>query len=98
MRQGVKSLRKHQDFSKTARFLFLQPPSAEILEQRLRGRSDTSEEDMQGRLEQAKKEIEYSKTPGIHDKIIVNADKERAWAEVEDWVFEEVDGKKPRDS
>ena len=53
---------------------------------------------MQGRLKQAKIEIEYSKTPGVHDKIVVNDDKERAWAEVEDWVFEEVDGKKPRES
>ena len=92
--EGVKSLRAHETFSKTARFLFLQPPSTEVLAQRLRGRGDTSEEDMKGRLEQAAKEIEFAKT-GVHDKVVVNDDLERCWQECEDWVFEEVEGKKP---
>lgn len=64
-----------------ARFLFLQPPSVEILEQRLRGRGTDSEEAIQERLKQAEKEIAYSKTPGVHDQIIVNDDLEKAWQE-----------------
>jgi len=64
-----------------ARFLFLQPPSVEVLEKRLRGRGTDKEEDILVRLKQAEKEIEFSKTPGVHEKIIVNDDLEKAWQE-----------------
>ncbi|KAK3073714.1 guanylate kinase [Teratosphaeriaceae sp. CCFEE 6253] len=76
--EGVKQVKK-TDLN--ARFLFLQPPSVEVLEQRLRGRGTDKEEAIQERLTQAKKEIEYAKTPGAHDKIIVNDDLEKAWQE-----------------
>lgn len=76
--EGVKQVKK-TDLN--ARFLFLQPPSVEILEQRLRGRGTDSEEAIQERLKQAEKEIAYSKTPGVHDQIIVNDDLEKAWQE-----------------
>ncbi|QIW98130.1 hypothetical protein AMS68_003648 [Peltaster fructicola] len=76
--EGVKQVKK-TDLK--PRFLFLQPPSVEILEQRLRGRGTDKEEAIKERLAQASKEIEYSKTPGVHDKIIVNDDLERAWKE-----------------
>lgn len=76
--QGVKQVKK-TDLN--ARFLFVQPPSVEILEARLRGRGTDAEADIQARLQQAIKEIEYSQTPGAHDHIIVNDDLERAWAE-----------------
>ncbi|KAF2720805.1 guanylate kinase [Polychaeton citri CBS 116435] len=76
--EGVKQVKK-TDLK--PRFLFLQPPSVEILEQRLRGRGTDKEEAILERLRQADKEIEYSKTPGVHDKIIVNDDLEKAWVE-----------------
>ena len=41
--------------------IFIAPPSMEELEKRLRGRGDTSEEQMQIRLERAKWEMEQSK-------------------------------------
>lgn len=63
-----------------ARFLFLQPPSVEILEKRLRGRGTDKEEDILLRLKQAEVEIEFAKT-GVHDKIVVNDDLEKAWSE-----------------
>lgn len=53
----------------------------EVLEQRLRGRATDKEEAIQERLKQAEKEIEFAKTPGVHDRIIVNDDLERAWEE-----------------
>ena len=68
-----------------ARFLFVQPPSVEILEKRLRGRATDKEEAILERLKQAEKEIEYSKTPGAHDQIIVNDDLEKAWTEFKDF-------------
>jgi guanylate kinase len=78
IQQGVKQVKK-TDLN--ARYLFLQPPSIEILEQRLRGRATDKEEAIQQRLAQARNELEYSKTPGVHDKIIVNDDLEKAWKE-----------------
>lgn len=65
-----------------ARYLFLQPPSVEILEKRLRGRGTDKEEDILARLKQAENEIEFAKT-GVHDQIIINDDLEKAWSEFE---------------
>ena len=64
-----------------ARFLFLQPPSIEVLEERLRGRGTDKEEAINERLAQARNELEYAKEPGVHDRIIVNDDLEKAWLE-----------------
>lgn len=64
-----------------ARFVFLQPPSVEILEQRLRGRATDKEEAILERLQQAEKEMEYAKTPGVHDRVIINDDLDTAWEE-----------------
>ncbi|KAK4610661.1 Guanylate kinase [Fulvia fulva] len=78
--EGVKQVKK-KDLN--ARFVFLQPPSVEILEKRLRGRGTDKEEAILERLKQAEKEIEFSKTPGVHDQIIINDDLEKAWQEFE---------------
>ena len=69
--QGVKQIRQS---SKAARYVFIAPPSEQELEKRLRGRGTENEYNVQKRLNQAKKELEYSKTPGVHDLIIVNDD------------------------
>lgn len=42
---------------------------------------------MQKRLEQAKLELEFAKTPGVHDIIIVNDDLDKAYKELEDFVY-----------
>ena len=67
------------------RFLFLQPPSLEILEQRLRGRATDKEEAIQQRLAQAKNEMEFAQTPGVHDQVIINDNLEKAWTEFHDF-------------
>ncbi|KAM4059149.1 guanylate kinase domain-containing protein [Hirsutella rhossiliensis] len=82
--EGVKQI-KQSDLS--ARYVFIAPPSPEILESRLRGRGTEKEESIQRRLDQARNELEYSKTPGVHDKIIVNDDLEAAYKELEDFVY-----------
>ena len=84
--QGVKQVKK-TDLN--ARFLFLQPPSVEVLEQRLRGRGTDKEEDILQRLEQANNEIEYAKQPEVHDRIIVNDDLEKAWEEFREFCVPE---------
>ena len=86
--QGVKQVKK-TDLG--ARFLFLSPPSLETLEERLRGRGTDDEESVKKRLEQADKEMAFAKEEGVHDKIVVNDDLDRAYREVEEWV---VDGGK----
>lgn len=68
-----------------ARFLFVQPPNMEILEKRLRGRGTDKEDAILARLAQAKNELEFAKQPGVHDKIIVNDDLEKAWTEFEEF-------------
>ncbi|KAL9102604.1 MAG: hypothetical protein Q9163_002284, partial [Psora crenata] len=70
-----------------ARFLFLSPPSLEILEQRLRGRGTDDEESIRKRLDQAKVEMDFAMEGNIHEKIIVNDDLEKAYKEVEEWIF-----------
>ena len=74
-----------------ARYLFLAPPSLEVLEKRLRGRGTESESNLTKRLEQAKNEIEYSKLPNSHDKIVVNDDLDKAYEELRAWIVD--DGK-----
>ncbi|KAJ5359887.1 hypothetical protein N7517_009078 [Penicillium concentricum] len=86
--EGVKQV-KRTDLN--ARFLFLAPPSLEVLEQRLRGRGTETEESLEKRLSQARNELEYAKQPAAHDKIVVNDDLEKAYIELRDWV---VDGGK----
>ena len=71
-----------------ARYIFIAPPTEETLEQRLRGRGTETEESIQKRLRQAKNELEFSKTPGAHDVIIVNDDLEAAYKELEDFVYQ----------
>jgi guanylate kinase len=85
-KQGVKQIKQSHI---AARFVFISPPSMEILEQRLRGRGTEKEESIQKRLTQAKNELEYAQTPGAHDIIIVNDDLEKAYQELEAFIFKE---------
>ncbi|CAK7271380.1 guanylate kinase [Sporothrix epigloea] len=87
---GVKQIQEQRarGSSLDARYVFIAPPSVEILEKRLRGRGTEKEESVQKRLTQALVELEYSKTPGVHDKIIVNDDLETAYKELEDFIYQ----------
>ncbi|SPO03354.1 probable guanylate kinase [Cephalotrichum gorgonifer] len=82
--EGVKQIKNS---GIDARYIFIAPPSEEILEQRLRGRGTETEQSVQKRLNQAKVELEYSNTPGVHDIIIVNNDLEAAYKELEEFVY-----------
>lgn len=82
---GVKNLKA--DSGIDARYVFIKPLSFEALEARLRGRGTEKEDDLQKRLNQARVELEYASTPGVYDKIIVNDDLERAYKELEEFVY-----------
>ena len=58
--------------------IFILPPSEEELERRLRGRGTDSEEVIQLRLANAKKEIEFAKTKGKYEYTIINDDLQKA--------------------
>lgn len=81
--EGVKQV-KASDID--ARYVFIEPPSLEELERRLRGRGTEQEDSIRERLARATLELEFAKT-GVHDKIIVNNDLEKAYAELEAFVY-----------
>lgn len=87
--EGVKQLKKSE---LNPRICFIQPPSVEVLESRLRGRGTDSEEAISKRLAQAEREIEYCRTEGKGDKVVVNDDLERAFRELDEWVMKDLGG------
>ena len=64
---GARQVRTHRP---DALMIFVAPPSLEILEQRLRDRGDTSEEDIAGRLMIA--ESQLSEATLLFDHVVVN--------------------------
>ncbi|KAF1836559.1 guanylate kinase [Decorospora gaudefroyi] len=84
--EGVQRIKASNSID--ARYVFIKPPSFEMLEARLRSRGTEKEGDVQKRLAQARVELQYADTPGVHDRIIVNDDLERAYAELEEFVYE----------
>jgi guanylate kinase len=82
--QGVQSVKKTQ---LNPKYIFVQPPSLEILEQRLRGRGTEKEEAVLARLDASKRELEYSAIPGAYDHVIVNDDLETAYNSLKNAIF-----------
>ncbi len=82
--QGAKRVKEDGSSSssrlpKKPYFVFIAPPSIELLEERLRGRGTETEEAIQRRIGNARKEIEYGTTQGNFDEVIVNGDLEEAF-------------------
>jgi guanylate kinase len=69
------------------RFVFIKPPSVQELERRLRARKTETDETVNKRLETAKQELEYAEREGSHDKVIVNDDLNKAYAELEGYIL-----------
>ena len=70
-------------FGDKALAVFVQPPSFEELEHRLRLRSTESEDKINQRMSKARKELEYATQ---FDKILVNENLETAIEIAENWV------------
>ena len=66
-----------------ALLIFISPPSAEILRERLTGRGTESPEEIEKRLQRAVEEVKYMKD---YDYIIVNDKLEDAVARVNDLI------------
>jgi guanylate kinase len=94
--QGVKYVKKTDLKSK---YIFIQPPSFEVLEKRLRNRGTENEESILARLAASKKEMEFSSLPGSYDNIIINDDLEQAYQSLKGAIFvikSSVDGCKDK--
>ena len=76
--QGARQVRERKP---EAIMYFIAPPSLEELEKRLRRRGDTSDEDIEDRLEIAKSEM--AEATDLFDHIIVNDNLDQAISELE---------------
>jgi len=63
-------------------FIFIEPPSMEILEKRLRDRKTETEDKIQLRLGNAAKELEYGQKEGNFHANIVNAELQKAYTDL----------------
>ncbi|CAD7965314.1 unnamed protein product [Amoebophrya sp. A25] len=77
--QGVDSVKEtHMD--SRACYIFISPPDLDTLESRLRSRGTETEEKIQTRLKNARKEMEYKEKKGFWDMVLVNDDLDTAYA------------------
>jgi guanylate kinase len=81
--QGAKQIKSKFD---SAVFIFIMPPSLEILEERLRNRKSDNEEEIKKRMRRARDEI---KDFNMYDYIIVNREFDRALTELRSIVTAE---------
>lgn len=83
--QGVKSMKKT---SFQSNYIFVSPPSLEILEQRLQGRGTETEESLKKRLEAAKVDMVYGEAEGNFDLVIINDKLDEAYNKLETFLKE----------
>ncbi|XP_046648043.1 guanylate kinase-like isoform X1 [Daphnia pulicaria] len=82
--QGVKLIK---ETSLNPIFIFMKPPSMEVLEKRLRGRNTESEESLQKRLLTAKAEMEYGSEPQNFDIVIENDQLDKAYQDLKEFLM-----------
>lgn len=82
--QGVQAV-KHTTLN--PRYIFVQPPSLETLEKRLRGRGTEAEDAILNRLAASRRELEYAQQPNAYDRIIINDDLNRAYEDLKNAIF-----------
>lgn len=86
--EGVKQVKNSH---LNAIFVFINPPSIEELEKRLRGRNTETEESLQKRLDTARKELVYGMAPGNFDCIVHNHNFKQAYHELRDFVLNQLE-------
>jgi guanylate kinase len=81
--QGAKQIKAKYA---SAAFIFIMPPSLDILEERLRNRKSDHEDEIKKRMRRAREEI---KDYAMYDYIIINRDFDRALTELRSIVIAE---------
>ena len=87
--QGVMQIKKIPELDPN--YVFVQPPSIEELERRLKERKTETEESLKKRLDTAKRELEYGANKDNFDIIIVNKDVDVASAELRAFMIEHIE-------
>lgn len=93
--EGVKNV-KNTDLN--PRYVFIKPPSLQVLEERLRCRGTETEESLSKRLGRAEEEIEYGEQEGNFDLLVLNDNLKVAYETLENFLIKEIEdlsGKKP---
>ena len=72
--QGVRRLKGLENPTLQPYYIFIAPPSMQVLEKRLADRGTESIESLARRTENARQEVEYGLSPGIFDYVVVNDD------------------------
>ncbi|XP_032191004.1 guanylate kinase isoform X1 [Mustela nigripes] len=85
--QGVRNIKK-TDLRPI--YIFVQPPSLDVLEQRLRQRNTETEESLAKRLAAARVDMESSKEQGLFDLVIINDNLDTAYRTLEEALSEEI--------
>jgi guanylate kinase len=86
--EGVKNLKK-TDLN--PRFVFIQPPTMEALEDRLRKRGTECDEAVKKRLDRATVELDYGREPGNFDALVVNDCVEQAYRSLRDFILQDIE-------
>ncbi|XKL59380.1 hypothetical protein PGB90_000396 [Kerria lacca] len=84
--QGVRQIKSKQEFESA--FVFIKPPSFEVLEKRLRNRKTEAEDSIQKRLTVARAELDYANEEGNFSLVIVNDDLESAYLQFREFILE----------
>ncbi|XP_065215652.1 uncharacterized protein LOC135842230 isoform X2 [Planococcus citri] len=84
--EGVRQLKSKAGLDPL--FVFIKPPSLQILEKRLRDRKTDSEENIRRRLKVAESELEYASDESNFNLVIVNDDLEKAYTQLRDFIYE----------
>lgn len=91
--QGVEQIR-NSDLNPL--LVFINPPSLDELERRLKGRNTETPESLRKRLDTAKHEIEYGHKPGNFHAIIHNTSLKQAYQELRDFIVNELEDEKKK--
>ncbi|XP_012150167.1 guanylate kinase isoform X1 [Megachile rotundata] len=81
--QGVKQVKQS---SLDPLYVFIKPPSIEVLEERLKGRNTETDDSLRRRLSIARTEMEYGEKPGNFDVVIENDDISKAYDKLKEFV------------
>ncbi|XP_053668995.1 guanylate kinase [Anopheles marshallii] len=93
--EGVKQIRNSDRLNPL--LVFVNPPSIEELERRLRGRQTETEESLQKRLNTARKEIEYGTEPGNFDVVVQNNNLKQAYEDLRNFIVRELETQQGQD-
>jgi len=72
--QGVKNIKRMESETLTPKYVFISPPSLQVLQERLVNRGTESPESIARRTANAKSELDYGMHEGNFDFVVVNHD------------------------